>query len=382
MKKVTTFILKEPVFAFIFLMSFLLLIRSFILPLHGDEITYYKLAGNILNGQYYLSNSPSSIAPVVPFITAFFKIINWPIIAVILQKLFNIFLVAIGLIYVKKILDKLDIPSKVSLLIISLTIINPVSIAFLSSLYPEPIIFFLFWGFIYYVLSKPNIKNLRFSLLFLLCLCLTRYVFLVLGLVMIWRYRDYIKQDFNKYKWALLKYSLFIALPLLVWFKYVYWVENQNLSEISYFDRFKDENPWLYNIKAGLGLIKHHEVSRVNGIPAFISLFVPVTGIRNFPSSILLIFLFVLGYLKNLNSLKTGRLFLALVLVFLGYLIAGTGFSRYWMPLIPGILIGYYFLGRWLNVREKWMLYTGYVIAFIYIANEFRLTFKIISSNL
>ncbi|MDT8347440.1 MAG: hypothetical protein RQ756_06535 [Flavobacteriaceae bacterium] len=382
MKRTIQFIQNEPIVAFIFLMSFLFLLRSLILPLRGDEITYYKLAENILNGRYYQSNNPSSIAPVIPFLTALFKLNSWPITGVILQKLFNIFLVAMGLLYVKKTLNQLDISPKISLLILCLSIINPISIAFLSSLYPEPVIFFLFWGFMYYILSKPNVSNLIFSLGFLISLCLTRYVFLVLGLVMLWSYRDYIKQDFSKYKWILLKYSFFAILPLILWFKYVYWVENQNLSEISYFERFKDENPWIYNIKAGLGLLQHYETSRVNGVPAFVSLFVPITGIRNFPMSILLIVLFIIGYLSNLNSTKVSKLFVAIILVFLGYALAGTGFSRYWMPLLPGILIGYYFLIKRIIVKEKWMIYAGYALAFIYIANELRLTFKIISSNI
>ena len=36
----------------------------------------------------------------------------------------------------------------------------------------------------------------------------------------------------------LIVYSFMLALPLLLWFKYVYNIEMQNLSEISYFDRF------------------------------------------------------------------------------------------------------------------------------------------------
>lgn len=42
-------------------------------------------------------------------------------------------------------------------------------------------------------------------------------------------------------------------VPVVIWLKYVYNVESNQLTQLTYFNRFKEENALWYNIKAGLG---------------------------------------------------------------------------------------------------------------------------------
>ncbi len=180
----------------------------------------------------------------------------------------------------------------------------------------------------------------------------------------------------------LIKYSVLCTLPVLLWLKYVSNIEQNDLAELSYFSRFKAENPTLYNIKSGLGIIKHEEVNRINGIPAFASLFVPIDGFRNFILSIGLILAFVIGYFRKNNPLGAKLLITAISLTMLGLIFAGTGFSRYWLILLPGFILGYYFLASKFNIPDKWFVYTSYAICFVYIINEFRLDYLIINKYL
>lgn len=373
------FINKESLFIGFIFLAVLASLRTLIVPLRGDELTYYKLAENILSGKYYLKEFPSTIAPVIPLVTAIFKLNMYPEVGIILNKLFNLLLVAWGFKYVYIIFRKIGLEKQVVLPIIALTAVNTVSISFFPSLYPEAMIFLGFWGFIYYSIKPINTKNLLLSLSFFTLLIFTRYVFVVLGLVLLIRYYEFLQANFINTKWKLVKYSIVFLLPVLLWGKYVYTIEKQNVSEISYFDRFKGESPILYNLNCGLGIEKHYEVSRVNGVPAFASLFVPITGYRNYIVSILLILSFIFGYITKLKSIEIKKIFYSIALVMLGYMFAGTGFSRYWLPMLPGFILGFYFLSLKLNIKTKWVIVVTYSIAFLYILNEARLNIKILT---
>src|SRR5690606_4745759 len=98
-------------------------------------------------------------------------------------------------------------------------------------------------------------------------------------------------------------YSVLCMVPFLLWFKYVLYVESEIETDISYFARFQN-NGVLDNLAAGIGLIKHPDVDNINGIPAFISLFLPIMGFRNWILSITLIVLFCWGYVVNLKNEK------------------------------------------------------------------------------
>ena len=373
------FIKEEKVFALIICLSVISSLRSLLIPLQGDELTYLKIADNILNGKYYLINNPSTVTPIIPFIMAFFKTSSFPMIGFALNKLFHIGLMTIGFRYLYLFLRKQQINKRIIFSIIALTIVNPIGISFFSSLYPEAILFFCFWGFMYYSTSECTSKNFIYMIALFLLLSMTRYLYFVLGVIVIFNFYQYYRANNKQTIFQYMKYTVILVLPIIFWAKYVYNIEQNNLSEISYFNRFKTDNQLLYNIKAGLGLIKHHEVSRVNGIPAFISLFVPITGFRNYLLSAILIFAFIFGYFRNKRLLGINILITSILLTMLGLIIAGTGFSRYWLVLLPGFLLGYYFLLSELNINDKWFIYLAQIVSFIYILNEVRLDFIILN---
>jgi hypothetical protein len=155
--------------------------------------------------------------------------------------------------------------------------------------------------------------------------------------------------------------------------KYVYNIETQNLSEISYYNRFKSDSPLLYNIKAGLGIIKHYEVSRVNGIPAFASLFIPITGFRSFFLSILMLFLILYGLFLKLSNPAIKFIILSITLTMIGFVLSGTGFSRYWLVLLPAFFLGFSLLGLKFGIKKYILIPLMIGVSFIYVLNEVRL---------
>ncbi|WP_431158338.1 hypothetical protein [Winogradskyella poriferorum] len=349
------------------------------MPLIADENTYNTIGSHILEGKYYYKNYPSTVTPIIPFILAFLKTSTTPLIGLTLHKLIHLLFAILGFRYLYLFLTQLRLKTKLVLAIIAITAVNPIGITFFARLYPEGILMFTFWGFIYYSTTSVKKKHFIKMLLFFVMLILTRYVYAILGLIILYNCFRYYKASSYATIYSLLKYSILISLPVLLWLKYVQNIEKNNLSEISYFSRFEAENPLLYNIKAGLGIIKHEEVNKINGIPAFASLFIPIDGYRNYLLSIGFIILFLAGYLTK--PLKFGEQILlsAIILTMLGLIIAGTGFSRYWLILLAGFVLGiYYFLER-LSIRESWILNAMYVISIIYIINEFRLDYLILN---
>tara|TARA_R110002050_G_scaffold74772_5_gene160185 strand:- start:2640 stop:3785 length:1146 start_codon:yes stop_codon:yes gene_type:complete len=379
--KILNFIKQEKIFTIIFLFSLVSLLRSLILPLQADELTYAMISDNILTGKYYQVNHPSTVSPIIPFIMSFFKVNSFPQLGFLLHKLFNIGLMIFGFRFAYLFLKKEQINQRVVIAILALTATNTVGIAFFPSLYPEAILFFCFWGFMFYLNSELNTSTYLKALILFLLLAITRYLYLILGVLILFKFYQYYKHRDRKSIYKLITYSFILTFPLLFWFKYVYNIEMQNLSEISYFNRFKTNNQLLYNIKAGLGLIQHHEVNKINGVPAFISLFVPITGFRNYLLSIVLIIAFIYGYVKRTNTEGLKVLLTSIILLMLGLILAGTGFSRYWLILLPGFLVGYYLLGTKFKMRNEWFIYASQIMCFIYIANELRLDYLVLSKH-
>lgn len=352
------------------------------MPLFGDETTYLKLADNILKGKYYLTNNPSTVTPIIPFVIAFFKINAYPMLGFALAKISHIILTVFGFRYLYLFLKKQQINHRIILAIIALTAVNPIAISNFGSLYPEAILFFCFWGVIYYSVSEYTISNFVKMFFLFLMLSMTRYLYLVLGLIVVFNFYNYYRSNSTQNTFKVGIYSAILMIPILFWAKYVYNIEQNNLSEISYFHRFKTDNQFLYNIKSGLGIIKHHEVSRINGIPAFISLFVPITGLRHYLLSIVLLLTISFGYFRKENSTGIKILISALLLPMLGLVFAGTGFSRYWLILLPGFILGFYFAANKLGITNKVFIYISQIVCFIYIVNEIRLDLLIINKHL
>ncbi|MEC3907350.1 hypothetical protein VOI54_10000 [Tamlana sp. 2201CG12-4] len=356
--------------------------RNLFFSLHGDEHTYVTLANSILDGSYSINEKPSVVSPSVPIIIVFFKLFTNNLVAIYLSKLFHLALVLFGCVFWFKTFKKVKLPPTIILSLIALTLINPTSISWFAKLYPEALLFFSFSGFIYYFNSDLLSKNFAFLLFFFLLLIFTRYVFAVLGLLIFVRYIEYLKLDFKKNIVTLSVYILIAFIPVALWGFYLANVQSQGVSSISYFDRFNIENPIIYNLKCGLGLEQHYEVSRINGIPAFVSLFIPITGFRNYLLSVLLIIAFVSGYVGTLKPRVIKKILVSISLIMTGYVFAGTGFSRYWVSMLPGFLLGYYLLYKKFKLSDKLFLYIVYSISIVYILNEIRISLLLFTSRL
>jgi len=380
-----TYLKKDIIYLSVIILSFLSILRYLLIPLAADEITYFELAQNILKGTYYLNDQPSTVTPIIPFILSIFRALFGAKISVILMKCFFLVLTFFGFRFVYYFFKKqqLDIPIIASLIV--LTLVNSNSIAWYMRLYPESILFFCFWGFLYYYDQEVTVENFKKVFFLFLLLLLTRYLYIVLGVfVLIYYYRCFqqqkVSRNINFLK--IILYTIILLIPLFLWFRYVYITEQNQTIGISYFNRFKSDNIFIYNIKCGLGLLQHHEVSNINGIPAFISLFVPVTGLRNFPLSILLILLFIFGYIKRKKTLGVSTLFVAIILIMIGLIFAATGFSRYWLILLPGFYLGYYYAYKFLKLKDEWFVILAKIIAVFYVINELRLDYIILSRHI
>lgn len=369
------FIKEEKIVSILFFLVFIISLRGLFLPLGGDEITYYKIATNILEGKYYQNNHPSSVIPVIPFVMAFFSINKLPLLGFAMHKMIHVFLTIIGLRFSYLLLSNIILEKKVIYSILLLTTVSSGFLSTLPSLYPEAVVFVTFWGFLYYFNKPKTLDNFEKLFCLLILLVFTRYVYAVLG-VFVLIYYYYIFTNSRNNFWNIIIVSAILSAPLLFWFKYVYNIESQNLSEISYFSRFKSEdNPLWYNIKCGLGIEQHYEVRRINGIPAFISLFVPITGVRNYLVSSILISVVFFGLYQKINTKIVLNLLIAFSLVFLGFVFAGTGFSRYWIALLPIIYLSYYFIYFKFFKNPTYFVVIAQMISVVLILNEIRLTF-------
>ena len=359
-------------------------LRNLFFPLIADELQYAEIAVNCMTkGAYSLSGVPSTFTPTLPFLIALFYSKSFPIVGFAAVKFFNLILMIVGLRFVYLTLKKVNIATNISLIIVLLTAVNTIFVSWSTAVYPEAILFCFFWIFIFYVLDE--IKSPRQILFFLIpfsILVITRYLYGVCIFIVgyfIWNYLIKLIQskDYqNIYK--LLIYSFICVLPLIIWFKYVYLVEKEITIEQSYFTRFK-ENDIFYNIKAGLGIIQHAEVNKINGIPAFVSLFLPVTGLRNWIISIGLIATFCFGYITKWKIKEYRLIFITIILIMLGLIVAGTGFSRYWLVLLPGYWLGFYFCFSYLKIEDNYFEKISLLLAVIYVINELRLDYLIVS---
>jgi hypothetical protein len=364
--------------------SFVSALRLMLFPLASDEIQYAEIGKNIVTkGQYSLFGVPSTFTPTLPFLVALFYIKSMPALSFVLIRIVNIVLMTIGFRFCYLFLKKINISANIALLIVLLSATNDTVVTWCTAIYPESILFCFFWMFLYYVIDRiESPKQILYFLVPLFFLIITRYlygVFLLIAAYYIVEYlmRLYAAKDFKSiYKVILI--SFICLVPLLLWFKYVLMVENEVYLDQSYFKRYKD-NDLFYNIKAGLGLIKHEEVMRINGIPAFVSLFVPVTGLRNWIASVGLILVFCYGFYTKWNSKEFRLVAIAIFLVMIGLIFAGTGFSRYWLVLLPAIWVGFYLFFISFKFNEKYFEILALMLSILYVLNELRLDYMLLN---
>jgi len=364
--------------------SFISSLRNLILPPVFDEIQYAEIGKNIITkGEYSMFGVPCTFTPVLPFLVSLFYIKSFPALGFALVKLVNLILMIVGLRYCFLYLKKLNLPQNIALLIILVSAVNNAFVTWSTVIYPESILFCAFWMFIYNISDEIKTNKQVIGILIpLVLLIITRYLYAVLGVVFVYVVLRYLinlyKQKNVQSIGQVVLFSFLCLLPLLIWFKYVFSIEIDNHLNQSYFTRFKD-NDLFYNIKAGLGIIKHDEVDKVNGIPAFISLFVPVTGLRNWIGSILLILFFSIGLWSKWKSEQYRVLTLSIFLVMLGLIVAGTGFSRYWLVLLPGFWLGFYHFFTLFKFKEKYFMFFVIGLSTLYVMNEVRLDYVILN---
>ncbi len=377
--KISNFFKDNKLISALILISFLSSLRNLFLPLIGDEGTYAKIAENIIyNGSYWFNGRPSTVTPSLPLIMALFYTKTAPAIGFILSKLVNLVLVIIGLKYLYLFLRNLRLGRELMWCILLLTIVNNNFVFWSLILYPESILFCFFWMFIYF-LSK-EIKELQDFLNILIpfiILLLTRYVFAVFSIFLLivgWKYLKILIRDKNyKDLQKLLFYSFIAIIPVIFWFKFVYYAEQNFNIGLSYFGKFKNQDIF-HHLKTGIG------IEGRNGIPAFISLFIPATSIRSWIISSLLLFTFVTGFITKFKDELYRKLFVAILLVQLGLIFAGTGFSRYWLPMLPGYLLGFYLFYKSLKLKDSYFILLTKIVAIIYVANEMRLNIQIMTN--
>ncbi|HNP32563.1 MAG TPA: hypothetical protein PKN96_04675 [Flavobacterium sp.] len=381
MKKILT--QKNLIYALL-VISFVSALRGMFFPLASDEIQYAEIGKNIVTkGQYSLFGQPSTFTPTLPFLVALFYFKSMPTIGFIFVRIFNLLLMVIGLKFCFSFLKKINIPTNISLLIILLSATNNVIVTWCTAIYPESILFCFFWMFLYYVIDRiESPKQILYFIIPLFFLIITRYLYGVFLLIAGFYILEYLIRLFNQseYKtiYKVIVISFICLVPLLLWFKYVLSVENEVYLDQSYFKRFKD-NDIFYNIKCGLGIIKHDEAMRINGIPAFISLFVPMTGLRNWIVSLGLIFIFSYGFFTKWKVRAYRTVALAVFLVMLGLIFAGTGFSRYWLVLLPACWIGFYLFYTSLKVNEKYFEKLALILSVVYVVNELRIDYMLLN---
>ena len=372
---------------YVFLLIGISLISSlrtlFLAPI-ADQLTYIEIANSIITkGEYAFNGQPSTFTPTIPFLVALFYVKSAPILGLTFIKLANLVLMIVGLRFSYLFFKKIDLPSNISLVIILLTATNNNFVAWSTLIYPEAVLFCSLWVFLYYIIDEiENPRQVLFWLIPFLFLVITRYSYAVLGaivaFILLKKLNElFVKKEFNKIGKIIL-FSALLMIPLTIWFKYVLNVESEISVEQSYFNRFKDHGV-LYNIQAGLGIIQHENVTRINGIPAFISLFVPKTGLRNWFVSIVLILFFIMGYITQWKFKEYRILFITILLIMIGFVFSGTGFSRYWLVLLPGYWLGFYLIFKKFKLSDNYFVGLSLFLSIIYVLNELRIDFLVLS---
>lgn len=361
-------------------------LRILLLPLQGDEITYVKIASNmILHGSYSLNGYPSTITPTMPFIIGLFFTKSNPLIGIIISRLCNLGLLLIGFNYSYRFLKNLKIEPLIALAIITLSYVNNNLILFSLLLYPESLIFCFFWIYTYYITKNRNSKkDLIIICSSLLILILARYLFVVLvpfAAIAIYKFiKIKFKENELKELINLIIALVIISLPFLFWIKFIYSLETYtNTGGLSYFARFRTSN--LFELlQAGLGFGKLSNVDNYNGLPALISLFIPKIGLRNAIFSIAILLVANVGLFTKFRNWKYQTIISIMLLIMAGLIFAGTGFSRYWLPLLPIFILGFYHFMTKIRLKNSHFLFASKIIALVYVINEIRLDLLIIKN--
>jgi hypothetical protein len=339
----------------------------------------------ILNGSYSLNNHPSTITPTMPLIIGLFYTKSNPIIGIFIARLCNFGFLLIGFRFLNLFLKNLNLQPLIVLAIISLSLVNNNLILFSLLLYPESLIFCFFWINIYF-LTKNKIRKKDLIPIFssLLILILARYLYAVLAPFAFIAAYNIFRPMIRQKKWKLMSNLIItlmiISLPFLYWIKFIYSLETHaNIGGISYFTRFRSSS-LIDLLKAGLGFGNYSDLANMNGLPAFISLFIPKIGLRSGIISIILLLIICLGLFSKIKNREYQNIFSIMLLIMIGLIFAGTGFSRYWLPLLPIFILGFYHFMLNIRFKNTHFLIASKIIALVYVVNEIRLDILVLKN--
>jgi hypothetical protein len=365
--------------------------KYYLLPLDGDEIKYYELAQNIkYKGQYFYQDYPNTFIPSIPFLIVLLDIPAYPLLGIFLSRLFVFAMLLVGIYYAKKVFELSLMDQPVINAILLGVMFNAQIIHWSVVLYPDIIAFGLLWFILHRILlyhMSENITSQNWLILVLSIsiLVLVKYVYGVLFLWVVLIWWEKIKtscnligftKTFKLYK----KHNIAIiigVLPLIIWLQYLMGVDFGTEANESGFSQFNSsgENVLIRNIKKGLGIMPM-ENGRFNGIPAFINNFIPKNHLRDWLTSVFCLFLVFYGLIfngiKKPNKINT-VLLSTLFLVMSAFILSGTGFSRYWLPLFP---IFYFGIRETLRVffnKDSVFVYFVFISIIFYTLNEIRL---------
>src|SRR5690606_28972686 len=142
----------------------------------------------------------------------------------------NYVFLLIGLKYCFLFGKKLYNPIQIIKIILFVTIVNANFVLCSIRLYPELLLFCLFWMFGYYTFKKLTTPNDLLYFLTAFCvLVITRYLYPVLGVFVVYKMWIFIKDHWNEKNYRTLKKALFYSflafIPVLYWAKYTYLLE-------------------------------------------------------------------------------------------------------------------------------------------------------------
>ena len=378
---------------------FILSLKYYFLPLQGDEVKYYELSQNIKNNaQYFYRNEPNTFIPTIPFIILLFDIPNYPLVGITLSRFLVFIMLIVGVYYSKKVLELIFVDQIVKNAILLVVLFNTQIIQWSTALYPDIVAFGLFWFILHRILLFSKGDYLTPEKWFVLVLStsilvLVKYVY---GVLFLWIFLVWLKKiktscnlngftkTFKLYK----KHNIAIivgVLPLMVWLQYLMGVDFGAEAIESGFSQFDSsgENVLIRNLKRGLGVMPK-ENGKINGIPAFINNFIPKTHLRDWTTSLLCLLIVLYGLIINVIQ-KRNKIYVfllsTLLLVMLGFIISGTGFSRYWLPLFPIFYLGIRETLRCFFKKDNVFVYFVFISIFFYSLNEIRL-FQVVFESL
>ncbi len=148
------------------------------------------------------------------------------------------------------------------------------------------------------------------------------------------------------------------------------------LYDFDYGTRF--DGSFKETLMKGLGFLPYKPGWKVDGIPSIINIFIPKTGLRSWWMSLTILLVLSIPIIRkkeHMNMKHFSLLFVILTIVFGAFIIAGTGFPRYWIPVYP--LIFLFLVYSLIHLKQGMKIevfkIVSYILVIIHISNNIRL---------